>query len=310
MIQKVLKENKDLGFREYSRINVNSLFPMNWQWPTLGYGEMPAIPSSDPTGGDTWWSPQFMGVAPHRLGVYQAALDSGVFACASEPERRLAFSQVNDDYCDCELDGSDEPGTEACSAVFTPLRRPHPPHSPSVDETSSASSIVSSRFFCRFQLPGAADALAAALSAALSANKDAFDYEADSLQTIPLQWTVHSRVNDGICDCCDGSDEWRNSSTLTITSALTSSSSSSSSHFSKHSHVKSRVPCANTCGAVRVSLKERLIAQREGKSLKQQYILEAKRHFRYVFMKRCTLGNRNSLKWNPTLAPAGQQGGR
>ena len=261
----------------------------------LGYGEMVALSNSDSTGSDTWWSPQFMGVAPHRLAVYQAALDSGVFVCASEPERRLAFSRVNDDYCDCELDGSDEPGTEACSAVFSPLRpRPRPPHSPSDDDEILSSNAISSRFFCRFQLPGAADALASAFSANDAANSDAaFDYDADSLRTIPLQWTVHSRVNDGICDCCDGSDEWRNSSTLTITSAL-SSASHSSKHSRGQSHVQSRVPCVNSCGAVLASFKDRLIAQREGKSLKQKYILEAKRHFRYVVRRG---SGRRSRRW-------------
>ena len=214
-----------------------------------------------------------MGVAPHRLGVYQAALDSGVFACSSQPERRLAFSQVNDDYCDCEADGSDEPGTEACSAIFTPqISRGR--HSP--DDKLRVSSTIS-RFFCRFQLPGAADALSAT-----AVNSDAFDYDAESLQTIPLQWTAHSRVNDGICDCCDGSDEWRNSSTLTIASGLAASLTSSAKHSRAMYGSQSRVPCANTCGRVRAEFRERLIAQREGKSLKQKYILEAKRHFRYV----------------------------
>ena len=28
--------------------------------------------------------------------------------------------------------------------------------------------------------------------------------------TASRKWLPASRVNDGICDCCDGSDEWRN----------------------------------------------------------------------------------------------------
>ncbi|UYV66282.1 hypothetical protein LAZ67_4001198 [Cordylochernes scorpioides] len=28
-----------------------------------------------------------------------------------------------------------------------------------------------------------------------------------SSQTTPV-WVLSSRVNDGVCDCCDGSDEW------------------------------------------------------------------------------------------------------
>ena len=231
-----------------------------------GFGELAAAgeDASAPLP-DTWWSPQFIGVAPHRLGVFQAALESGVFACSSQPDRRIAFSQVNDDYCDCPADGADEPGTEACAAlVSSPLLQQ--PAADDVDEQP----VIASRFFCRFQLPGAAAGLSSAAAAA-------FDYDAENLRTIPLQWTPHSRVNDGICDCCDGSDEWRNSSTLTVSAAISASVASSSSSSSSS---KGRVPCANTCGALVKALKDRLVAQREGKSLKEKYILEAKRHFR------------------------------
>ena len=27
-------------------------------------------------------------------------------------------------------------------------------------------------------------------------------------------WVPSSHVNDGICDCCDGSDEWRNDTVM------------------------------------------------------------------------------------------------
>ncbi|GHJ89304.1 hypothetical protein NliqN6_5706 [Naganishia liquefaciens] len=38
------------------------------------------------------------------------------FSCFSDPSIKVPFSSINDDYCDCP-DGSDEPGTSACSEV-------------------------------------------------------------------------------------------------------------------------------------------------------------------------------------------------
>jgi protein kinase C substrate 80K-H len=69
--------------------------------------------------------------------------------------------KINDDYCDCEEDGSDEWLTSACSFVHVP---------PGSDAEKS------SKFHC--------------------VNKGYLDT------------FIHtSKVNDGICDCCDGSDE-------------------------------------------------------------------------------------------------------
>ncbi|CAB3363948.1 Hypothetical predicted protein [Cloeon dipterum] len=68
----------------------------------------------------------------------------------------IDYIKVNDDYCDCPRDGSDEPGTSACSE--------------------------NGRFYCTFHQ---------------RASK-------------PDAWIPSGRVNDGICDCCDGSDEWQN----------------------------------------------------------------------------------------------------
>lgn len=38
----------------------------------------------------------------------------GKFECFSSKEE-IEFLKVNDNYCDCPLDGSDEPGTNACN---------------------------------------------------------------------------------------------------------------------------------------------------------------------------------------------------
>ncbi|XP_064101404.1 uncharacterized protein LOC135212032 [Macrobrachium nipponense] len=64
----------------------------------------------------------------------------------------ISKDKVNDDYCDCPEDGSDEPRTNACT---------------------------NSKFVCVKVMKGFPE-------------------------SIPSAW-----VNDGICDCCDGSDEWQ-----------------------------------------------------------------------------------------------------
>ena len=73
----------------------------------------------------------------------------------------VATIKVNDDYCDCPSDGSDEPSTGACPA---------------------------SSFFC--PTPGGRHSRTA--------------LNPEDRRPLPS-----NRINDGICDCCDGSDEWR-----------------------------------------------------------------------------------------------------
>ncbi|KAK7074528.1 hypothetical protein SK128_015001 [Halocaridina rubra] len=74
-----------------------------------------------------------------------------VFLCRKSG-KAITKDKVNDDYCDCPEDGSDEPKTNACT---------------------------DSKFTCEKLVNGFPS-------------------------TIPSGW-----VNDGVCDCCDGSDEWQ-----------------------------------------------------------------------------------------------------
>ncbi|XP_055923107.1 uncharacterized protein LOC129953734 isoform X1 [Eupeodes corollae] len=79
----------------------------------------------------------------------------GKFQCL-DGSKAIPFVQVNDEFCDCITDGSDEPSTNACEV---------------------------GKFYCKYQKRHIT-----------GRGRDVY---------IPS-----SRVNDGICDCCDGSDEW------------------------------------------------------------------------------------------------------
>jgi len=52
------------------------------------------------------------GIHPSDTSVYKPN-ERGNFAC-SHTREEIDFSRINDDFCDCLSDGSDEPGTSAC----------------------------------------------------------------------------------------------------------------------------------------------------------------------------------------------------
>lgn len=109
----------------------------------------------------------------NEVARYYKAADA--FTCLSNPSVKISASKVNDDYCDCP-DGSDEPGTAACS-YLSPLS-PSTPADISIDGVNTTLALPG--FYCKNKghQPG---------------------------------YLPFLSVNDGICDyelCCDGSDEW------------------------------------------------------------------------------------------------------
>lgn len=101
--------------------------------------------------------------------------DASTFTCISNPSIQIPFARINDDYCDCP-DGSDEPGTSACSHL-SPLS----PQTPA-DTTPNAADTTPA-------LPG---------------------FYCQNKGHVP-SYVPFTSVNDGVCDydlCCDGSEEW------------------------------------------------------------------------------------------------------
>ncbi|KAH6678379.1 putative glucosidase 2 subunit beta [Halenospora varia] len=113
------------------------------------------------------------GVSPEFAKFYKSA-DS--FTCISNPSITLSTNQINDNYCDCP-DGSDEPGTAACTYLSS-LSPPQPVSGGGAGLINSTLALPG--YYCKNKghIPG----------------------------YIPFMY-----VNDGVCDyelCCDGSDEW------------------------------------------------------------------------------------------------------
>ncbi|CAL8073325.1 unnamed protein product [Orchesella dallaii] len=95
-------------------------------------------------------SSKILGVKPTDLHLYTDQQNRrDVFQCLTT-SKKISWDKVNDDYCDCPLDGSDEPSTAAC---------------------------LNGKFYCVRRKDGIKG------------------------------YIPSSRVNDGICDCQDGTDE-------------------------------------------------------------------------------------------------------
>jgi hypothetical protein len=188
---------------------------------------------------------KLMGVDDRRLGLY-SDVAGGAFLMCNRNTTRVPPTRVNDDYCDCELDGLDEPSTSACSGFALRV-------APASEQQQQ-------------QQQQQAGAAAAAVS------NPGFWCENRGVKSgfIPM-----SRVGDGICDCCDGSDEALAFMTAQRRAAAKlqelppASSSSAASETGATSewwpwHLPPPTRCEDTCGALRLQADLRLADMKNG----------------------------------------------
>lgn len=149
--------------------------------------------------------PLIRGVPRDMQPHYQSYKHAGNFVCFDGSATLASFDQVNDDYCDCK-DGSDEPGTGACSHLAKP------------------STKMAAKFSCSWNI---------------SENLTEPDAR---LRVLSL-----SAVNDGICDCCGGEDEWN-----------------------------SEVTCEGTCAAAAAEESAHEKERLEGSKAREAYVEQAK----------------------------------
>ena len=107
------------------------------------------------------------------LLLLQNTSSSGSLVCKTwtGADQEIPPPRINDGYCDCPHDGSDEVGTGACAGSMDGMWAGL---SPRLLPSDADAAVPPAAFACRQQ----------------------------PALRLPL-----SRLNDGICDCCDGSDE-------------------------------------------------------------------------------------------------------
>ncbi|KAK7502961.1 hypothetical protein BaRGS_00005910 [Batillaria attramentaria] len=168
------------------------------------------------------------GVHPSNVARYSEDSD-GMFTCM-ESKLRIPMERVNDNFCDCP-DSSDEPGTSACpdGKLFEMTEL----DTKSVGQCPPASHLNGTNGRTRIPQRGP-------------------------------QFVHSSKVNDGICDCCDGSDEWAGQEVPPLM------------RLKGKTGAVLHAPCADRCGDIRKLIEDERRIQQKGLLLQKRYLDAAK----------------------------------
>jgi hypothetical protein len=172
------------------------------------------------------------------------------FLCADGTGVPLPLSLVNDGYCDC-TDGSDENMTSGCAGLEARAAVQGLSHRSNREATQGGMLSTSERSEGNHLVSLLPVAAAAAAGRGGSGGGGGGMFLCgELLPGVKGKEIFSSRVGDGVCDCCDGSDENNN--------RLASSSSSSSEHTedgalrdSSQKGGENEKVCPDTCAEVR-----------------------------------------------------------
>jgi protein kinase C substrate 80K-H len=125
------------------------------------------------------------GLNPELEPIYAAASTAGELSCGDGTGKTVPFSAINDEFCDCPGTNADEPGTSACAGL----------------SVHNFPGIAGTPATAHQHGDGAPDARGGSGGASAPVVFHCRNRGHHALSLPP------SRVDDGHCDCCDGSDE-------------------------------------------------------------------------------------------------------
>jgi hypothetical protein len=205
--------------------------------------------------------PEGAAVAPGQLASAAAGeVGKAAFLCADGRGAPLPLAWVNDDYCDC-ADGSDEPRTSACSGLEARLAAATGGGRSSSRSSSGGSGAEAVIGLHRPNPPAAAGAGSMSAGQGGSAALFACGVLAPG---VPPRTLWASRIRDGVCDCCDGSDESDNGAAAAAAAAAATTTTTTTTVAGNAKK------CPDTCGAARAEAAAQAVSHARGLAAKRR----------------------------------------